>query len=52
MGGGEGKAGNDHEFAKFQGGSDYFFTESCDVVLVCVPDLLDEAVCSEPLEQP
>ena len=41
---------DDNEFPEFQSGGDNLFAERRDVVLVSVPDFLDEAVGSQPLQ--
>jgi hypothetical protein len=42
---------DDNKFAEFESGGDDFFTEYSDVVLVCVPHVLDKAMRSGSLEQ-
>src|SRR5437868_14950567 len=43
--------GNDDEFAQFQGSQDNLLTRVGEVVLVGVPDLLEEAMDMQAIEQ-
>ena len=40
----KGKLRDDHKLPEFESGGDDFFAEGCYVVLVCVPDLLDQTM--------
>jgi hypothetical protein len=42
---------DDDKLSEFERGGDDFLTECSDVVLVGVPDFLDETVCAESFEQ-